>query len=161
MDVSGGSIYVGLGGIALTYLRIAQQVLLGCEARGPGRRQGQVLAPQTGASQNHHHHHHHHSHHDHHPVNTPHNTNTPHQGRRGFRYAHGRYLRKHAPDYALDLAEQFAGDAEALLPTARRVTFLEGYSGALALQAVVLSMRGDDESSRAKVRVGGAVVVLL
>jgi hypothetical protein len=25
-DVSGGGIYVGLGGVALTYLRIAQQV---------------------------------------------------------------------------------------------------------------------------------------
>ncbi|GBF88577.1 hypothetical protein Rsub_01292 [Raphidocelis subcapitata] len=56
---------------------------------------------------------------------------------RGLSYAHGKYLKKHTRQHALGLAERFAADAEALLP-ARRVTFLEGRSGALAVQAVAL-----------------------
>lgn len=76
-------------------------------------------------------------------------------------YAHGgKYLQKHTRERALALAERFSADAEALLP-ARRVTFLEGRSGALAVQAVVAAMRGDDRGSRAKIQARPACCAVL
>lgn len=103
-DVSGGGIYVGLGGVALTYLRIVQQVS------------------------------------------------------RGFACQHSKYLQKHTKDRARILAEQFAADAEALL-TSKRVTFLEGCSGPLALQAVLFGMSGDQARCRAKLQALEALFV--
>ncbi|KAI8477471.1 MAG: Lanthionine synthetase C-like protein [Monoraphidium minutum] len=97
-DVSGGGVYVGLGGIALTYLRISQQV------------------------------------------------------GRGFAYAHGAYLRKHTAAHALGLARQLAAAAEALLPEGKRVTFLEGYSGSLALRAAAAAAGGDAAGGAALAR---------
>lgn len=77
----------------------------------------------------------------------------PPQVRRGFRFAHGKYLRKHTPEHALELAEAFAADGAALIAPGRRVTFLEGYSGALALAAALAAARGDRAGAGAKLRV--------
>lgn len=73
--------------------------------------------------------------------------------RRGYAYPHGRYLKKHTPEHALTLADGFATDAEALLPAGKRVTFLEGYSGALAMGAVIAAARGDAAASSERVQV--------
>lgn len=97
-DVSGGSIYVGTGGVALTYLHIAQQV------------------------------------------------------QRGFRYPTSSYLQKHTKRHALNLAKHFVKDAESV-QSAKRVSFLEGYSGIMAMQAVVCHHTGDAEGEESSVKV--------
>eukprot|EP00775_Hariotina_reticulata_P009210 gene9210-9377_t len=94
-EVSGGGVYVGAAGIALVYLRMAQQL------------------------------------------------------ERGFKYAHGAYLKKHTVDQCLELAQQFLGEAEKLLGT-KRVTFLEGFSGLLAAQALLAHMRGNTADLNSK-----------
>ncbi len=69
------------------------------------------------------------------------------QLRRGVQYPHGvAYLNKHTPQTTLQLAAEFLVDAERVLPR-RRVTFLEGYSGALALQAAMQKEAGDVQAA--------------
>jgi hypothetical protein len=150
-DVSGGGVYVGLGGVALTYLRIAQQVGGMNEATSRQRRfkaKSNSRQPIIGAPA------------PPHPSTRSlpaaprHHQRAGPQGLRGHAYPHGKYLKKHTAPYALELADRFATDAEALLTVGKRVTFLEGYSGSLALQAVVRALLGDQDGSRAKLRVG-------
>jgi hypothetical protein len=74
--------------------------------------------------------------------------------KRGFTYEHGAYLKKHTPAHALGLAREFAAADEALLPAGRRVTFLEGYSGSLALRAALAAAGGDAAGGRALAEVG-------
>lgn len=142
-DVSGGGAYVGLGGVALTYLRLAERVsappVLVLLREGTG---AVVLARYCRCSV------------------APYCKRTAercknsffakNQAARGVKFSESKYLAKHTFERALALADAFASDAAALLPERRRVTFLEGYSGALALASVVARLRGDERLSRRK-----------
>lgn len=89
------------------------------------------------------------------PVRSPTLSPTPllrHQVQRGFQYEHAAYLRKHTPAHALGLAAQFAGEVEGMMAAGRRVTFLEGYSGSLALRAALARAAGDEAGCRALVQ---------